>query len=133
MTEIKTRPTEDSIEEFINKISDPQQREDSKVINNLMQKITGENGIMWGTSIIGYGVEKMKYADGRELDWAKLGFSPRKNSLTLYVLRSGEDKYQDLLSKLGKHTTGKACLYIKRLSDINMNVLEELIKSANEK
>ena len=82
---------------------------------------------MWGNSIIGYGQEHLKYASGRELDWLRIGFSPRKQNLTLYVLSKGPERYKDLLNKLGKHKIGKGCLYIKRLSDIDQSVLKEII------
>ena len=126
--QLKTKITEASVEEFISSIKDETQREESKLIDKYMQEITGEKPKMWGPAIIGYGLEHLKYESGRELDWLRIGFSPRKQNLSLYILKGGEEKYKDLLSKLGSHTTGKGCLYIKRLKDINKEVLKEIIK-----
>jgi hypothetical protein len=128
--QLKTQATEASVEEFLSSIDDERQREDSVAIDRYMQEVTGERPKMWGTSIIGYGQEHLKYESGRELDWMKIGFSPRKQNITLYILRGGEERYRDLLSKLGRHKTGKGCLYIKRLSDIDTTVLKEFIKRA---
>lgn len=132
MAELKTKVNDASVDEFINSITDEQQKEDSKVVDKIMQKTIGEKGKMWGTSIVGYGFEHLKYASGRELDWFKIGFSPRKGTMTLYVLKSTPEKYEDLLSKLGKHTIGKGCLYIKKLSDVNIEVVEDIIRRSAE-
>jgi hypothetical protein len=126
--DLKTRPTTKSVGEFIDSIADETQRQDSKVVDKLMREVSGSEPKMWGPAIIGYGQENLKYATGRELDWPKLSFSPRKQYLTLYVLTGGEEKYQDLLDKLGKYTTGKVCLYIKRLTDVDMDVLKQIIE-----
>lgn len=125
--ELKTKETGASVSEFINSIENSQQKEDSKAIDKLMQELTGDMPKMWGASIVGYGSETLKYESGRELDWFKIGFSPRKQTMTLYVIKAEEDKYSDLLSKLGKHTVSKGCLYFKKLSDIDENVLRQLI------
>ena len=127
---LKTSVTNASVSDFLESISPEEQRQDALVIDKLMRKATGEAPKMWGTSIIGYGSEQLKYASGRELDWLKIGFSPRKQNISLYVLMGGKEKYTDLLKKLGPHKTGVGCLYIKRLSDIDMEVLEKLIKLA---
>lgn len=129
MAELKTKQTEDSVEDFLNSVEDEQKRKDCFVVQQLMEKITGEPARMWGTSIIGFGSYHYKYASGREGDWMLTAFSPRKQNLTLYIM-SGFSKYDELLAKLGKHKIGKSCLYVKRLSDINMDVLEELIKAS---
>lgn len=128
MAEPKTRPTKASVTEFINRIADENRREDCRKIIAMMRKITGEKPVMWGESIVGFGSQNLKYANGSELDWPITGFSPRKQSLVLYVLTGKENP--EMMKRLGKHTTGKVCLYIKRLSDIDINVLEELVTQA---
>lgn len=125
--ELKTKLNNASALSFINSVQDPQQREDSLVLIDLMGKLSGEQPKMWGDSIVGFGLEQLKYASGRELEWFKIGFSPRKNSLTLYVLRSSEDAYGDLFKQLGKHSLGKGCLYIKKLADVDLQVLQQVI------
>lgn len=126
MAELKTKETTASVDSFINSFDEAKQA-DAKVILKMLSKATKAEPKMWGTSIVGFGFEHLKYASGRELDWFQVGFSPRKQNLTLYVLRGGPEKYADLLSKLGKHSVGKGCLYIKKLSDVDMPVLEELV------
>ncbi len=129
--ELKTKETISNVEDFINKIEDEQKREDSREIAALMEKATGEKPKMWGDAIIGFGNRQLKYESGRELDWMKIGFSPRKANLTLY-LTNGDLMNAGLLAKLGKHKLGKGCLYFKRLSDIDKTVLENLIKDSVE-
>ena len=126
--ELKTRQTNQDVNEFIGTIDDDQKRDDAIEVMKMMEKISGEKPRMWGTAIIGYGSAPLKYESGRELDWPILSFSPRKQYLTLYVLTGGEEKYKDLLDKLGKYTTGKVCLYIKKLSDVDQDVLEQIIE-----
>src|SRR2546427_1596654 len=126
MAEAKTKPTEQSVKDFIDSLPDAQTRADCAVIAKLMEAATKSKGVMWGSSIAGFGTKKIKYAGGKEADWPLMGFSPRKQNLTLYVM-SGEDSHAELLSKLGKHSTGKGCLYIKRLSDIDLPTLKKLI------
>ena len=131
--EIKTKVNAASVEGFLNAVADAGQREDAFKVLEMMTKLTGEKPKMWGTSIIGFGEQVYRSpATGREVDWMKIGFSPRKAALTLYVLNQS-DKQAQLLEKLGKHKTGKGCLYIKRLSDVDASVLEKLIKSALKK
>jgi hypothetical protein len=125
--ELKTRETGASVEDFIKGIGDIQQRADSFEIARMMEKATGEKAKMWGPSIIGFGSKTLKYSSGRELDWMKIGFSPRKAAITLYLL-SGITEGQ--LQKLGKYKTGKGCLYVKRLSDIDTGVLQQLIDAS---
>ncbi len=127
MAELKTKKTEASVEDFLNGIADEQTRNDCFEISKIMKKATKSAPNMWGSSIIGFGTQHLKYASGRELDWMIIGFSPRKQNLTLYLPGSLES-YADLLGKLGKHTTGKGCLYIKTLKDVDAKVLKELIK-----
>lgn len=127
---LKTQENSASVSEFIESISDAKQREDAQTIDALMQKVTGEKPKMWGKAIVGYGSESLKYASGRELDWLKLGFSPRKQNISLYVLRGGVEKYSYLLAKLGKHELGKGCLYVRHLSDLDLGVLESILRKA---
>ena len=94
-----------------------------------MEAATGSKPVMWGANIVGFGTKKYKYASGQEVDWPLIGFSPRKQNLVLYVM-SGEDSHADLLAKLGKHSVGKGCLYIKRLSDVDLPTLKRLINAS---
>jgi len=124
--EPKTRQNDASVAGFLNAIEPAARRADAKALDKLMRKITGEKPKMWGTSIVGYGAYHYKYASGRQGDAMRVGFSPRKQNLTVYIM-PGFSEYRGLLERLGKHTTGKSCLYIKRLSDIDLNVLEAMI------
>ena len=127
----KTQVTEASVEEYLGEIADEQQRADSIIIDEIMRRVTGENGKMWGPSIVGYGMRHLKYDSGREMDWMVIGFSPRKANITLYVgiggKEDGTSNYDDLLAKLGKHKTSKGCLYVNKLANVDMDVLEEII------
>ena len=127
MAEAKTQPTNQSVKEFLNQIQEPERRADCFAIVKIMEKITGEKPTMWGPSIVGFGSYHYKYASGREGDWPEMGFSPRKKDLTLYIMM-GFEKHADLMEKLGKHSTSKSCLYIKRLSDVHIPTLKKLIK-----
>lgn len=129
MAEAKTKPTKQSVTEFLNKIPDAERREDCFAVTKMMQEITRSKPQMWGTSIVGFGSYHYKYASGHEGDWPLTGFSPRKQDLTLYVMM-GFDKYEALMSQLGKHRKGKSCLYIKRLSDVHLPTLKKLIKTS---
>ena len=131
MAELKTKPNDQSVEDFLNKVPDEKKRQDSFAILELMKQVTGDEAIMWGDSIVGFGTYKYKYATGREGEWPVTGFSPRKQNLTLYIM-SGFDEYNDLLNKLGKHSTGKSCLYIKKLEDVDQDVLRELVSKSVE-
>lgn len=126
---MKTVPTESNANDFINQIENKQRREDCIQLNNLLKKWTKEEPIMWGASIVGYGSYHYKYASGREGDFMQTGFSPRKQNLTLYIM-SGFSRYPELMEKLGPHKTGKSCLYLKKLSDVDLNILEELVKES---
>lgn len=126
MAENKTKATKVSVTEFINSIEDRQKRADTKKVAAMMRKTTGKRAKMWGSSIVGYGAYHYKYESGREGDCMIAGFSPRKQALTVYIL-AGFKRFDTLMGKLGKYKTGKSCLYIKRLSDIDEKVLEKLI------
>lgn len=129
MAELKTKKNDQSVEDFINNVEEEQKRADSQELLKLMQKVTKSDPIMWGDNIIGFGSYHYTYASGREGDWFLTGFAPRKRNLTLYIM-SGFDSYDDLLGKLGKHSTGKSCLYIKTLDDVDNKVLEELVSKS---
>jgi hypothetical protein len=132
MAEPKTKETSESVEDFLNEVADENVRADCRKISGFMSKATDAEPKMWGANIVGFGNRHLKYESGRELDWMKIGFSPRKQNITLY-LNLGDDWNEDLLSKLGKHKTGKGCLYIKRLSDVDVNVLETIINQSIKK
>lgn len=122
----KTIQNDASPTEFIAAVADEQKRADAQLVLKMMEEITGEPAKMWGPSIIGFGSYHYKYASGREGDWMLTGFSPRKTALTLYLI-GGVDRNTELLEKLGKYKTGKSCLYLKKLSDVDLEVLRELI------
>jgi hypothetical protein len=126
MIELKTKLTNNSVEAFLNGIADERKRKDAFTILGLMQKATKAEPKMWGSSIVGFGSYHYKYASGREGDWLVAGFSPRKQNLTLYIM-PGFDRYGELLKKLGKHKTGKSCLYINTLDDVDLPTLKKLI------
>jgi hypothetical protein len=126
VSENKTKPTELSVASFIDAITDQAKRADAKALVKLMQSATGEKPKMWGPSIIGFGSYHYKHESGREGDMPIAGFSPRKAAIVLYSMM-GDGSSAALLAKLGKHTTGKGCLYIKKLADVDLKVLEELV------
>jgi hypothetical protein len=127
--EPKTRENDGSVEDFLNSVENKERREDSFRVLETFTRLTGETPKMWGDAIIGFGKLPIKYADGHELDWPVVAFSPRKQNLTLYV-HTGTEKQKKLLAKLGKHSSSVSCLYIKRLSDVDTKVLEKLIADA---
>ena len=129
MAEIKTKATQVSVDSFLDAVPDPQRRADGKKLRETFERITGEPAAMWGPSIVGFGIYHYKYDSGHGGSMCRLGFSPRKAELVLYVLTESE-KQDAMLARLGKHRTGKSCLYIKRLSDVDEGVLEELIVDA---
>ena len=128
MAENQTRPTNVSVSAFINALTDPTRRADAKALVKLMQSASGEKPKMWGPAIIGFGSQHYTYDSGREGDMPLVGFSPRKAATVLYGVRSG--KAEALLAKLGKHTTGKGCLYIKKLEDVDPKVLEAMVEKS---
>ena len=125
--EPKTRATEKSVSAFIDAVPNETRKADAKALLAMMKRVTGEEPKMWGPSIVGFGSYHYKYASGREGDWFLTGFAPRKQALTVYIM-AGFDDYEALMARLGKHTTGKSCLYIKRLDDIDLDVLRELVR-----
>ena len=129
MAELKTKKNKASVEGFLAAIEPEQKQADSRAIVELMKKVTGEEPAMWGGTIVGCGNYHYKYDSGRESDWMKVGFAPRKQTLTIYIM-SGFERYEELMSKLGKHSTGKSCLYIKKLDDVDLGVLEELMRES---
>ncbi|MCP3729690.1 DUF1801 domain-containing protein [Sphingomonas sp. MG17] len=129
MAEIKTKPTQVTPASFLDSVESPARREDGKVVCALLQTITGEEPRMWGPSIIGFGSYHYKYDSGHEGTMCRLGFSPRKAQLVLYVL-TGADGEAERLARLGKHKIGKSCLYINKLADVDMAVLEEIARHA---
>jgi hypothetical protein len=126
MAEQKTKPTEQSVESFLDNIADESVRDDCASLVKLMKKVTGAKPKMWGTSIIGFGQYHYKYESGHEGDSCLTGFSPRKQNITVYVM-PGFAEQTDLQSKLGKHKAGKGCIYIKRLADVDTKILERMI------
>ncbi|MCE9521179.1 MAG: DUF1801 domain-containing protein [Alphaproteobacteria bacterium] len=126
MAESKTKPTKIDVGALLRKIADEEKRNDCAKLVDIMQKASKSPPVMWGTSIVGFGSYTYKYESGREGDWPIVGFSPRKQNLTLYIMPGFED-YGELLKKLGKHSTGKSCLYVKRLADIDLGVLKTIV------
>ncbi|WP_420633869.1 DUF1801 domain-containing protein [Candidatus Palauibacter sp.] len=124
---MKTRPSDASVDDFLARVGNERRRRDALAVLALMKRVTGEEPVMWGDSIVGFGSYHYRYASGREGDWPLAGFSPRKRALTVYIM-SGFAKHDQLLSRLGKHATGKSCLYINRLEDVDMEVLRELVE-----
>ena len=129
MAEPKTKPTDASVADFLDEIEDEQRREDCKAVAQLMQKVTKTKPTMWGSSIVGFGTYHYKYASGQEADWPLVGFSPRKQNLVLYIA-SGFASYDGLMAKLGKHKTGKVCVYLNKLADVDQKVLKTLIEDS---
>lgn len=127
MAELKTKQTTASVEKFLNTVSDEQRRKDCFRLVEIMKAATKAEPAMWGTSIVGFGRYQYKYKDGRALEWFLVGFAPRKQDLTLYIM-PGLERYPELMKKLGKHKTGRSCLYIKRLGDVDTPTLKQLIK-----
>lgn len=130
MVDIKTKQNSASVEDFINSVDDVKKRNDSFALLDIMKQVSGEEPKMWGASLIGFGKIIVKSPKtNREVEWLKIGFSPRKANLSLY-LTGNILKYGDFLKKLGKHKTGVGCLYVNRLEDIDLNVLKELIDTS---
>lgn len=129
MAELKTQRTDASVDAFIDAIEDEARREECRVILRIMKQATRSEPAMWGPSIVGFGSYDYRYDSGREGKWFLTGFSPRKQNLTLYIM-PGFERYGPLMKKLGKHSTGKSCLYIKRLSDVDTAVVKELVSES---
>jgi hypothetical protein len=132
MSELKTKKTKASVAAFLNKIADPQRRKDCQTVLDLMKHATGEEPKMWGSSIVGFGTYHYRYESGREGDWPIIAFSPRKTDLTLYIA-PGFEEFESLMARLGKYKTGKSCLYIKKLDDVEVPVLKKLIAKSVER
>jgi len=126
MAEPKTKRTDRSVRQFVKTIEDPKRREDCEAVIDLMREVTGEEPAMWGDSIIGFGQYHYKYASGREGDWPLTGVSPRKRSLTLYIM-TGFDRFDALMGRLGTFKTGSSCLYINKLEDVDLPTLRRLV------
>jgi hypothetical protein len=131
MSEPKTKKNTASVSSFLSSVENDKRRADSLAVLDLMTEATGEEPTMWGDSIVGFGSYHYKYASGREGDWFLTGFSPRKQNLTLYIM-PGFDRYDEMLSRLGKFKTGKSCLYVNKLEDVDLSVLKELVKQSAE-
>lgn len=127
MSEQKTKPTNHPVEDFINLVDNPKKRDEAYILLDLMKEVTGEEPKMWGPSIIGFGSYHYKYESGHEGDSLRVGFSPRKAKHSIYIM-PGLDRYPDLMDKLGKYKTGKSCLYVNKLADIDMEILRKLVK-----
>ena len=128
MAEIKTKATIASVDDYLDSV-DPARRGDAQAIDRLMRRASGAEPRMWSGSIIGYGETRLVYDSGREVDWFEIGFAPRKGNFALYV-NAGEPEVAPFLERLGRHKTGKGCLYLTRLSDVDLEVLEELVQRA---
>ncbi len=126
MAEIKTRPTGVKVDQFIAAVEKPGRRTDAELVRAMMERVTGEPATMWGPSIIGFGQYHYRYASGHEGDMCRIGFSPRSAKLVLYV--GGFPEYPEMLARLGKHKTSKACLYLNKLAEVDMEVLEEIVR-----
>jgi nucleoid DNA-binding protein len=134
MAEPKTKANEASVQEFLEGVTDEQRRTDCLAVMKLLAKITKAEAKMWGANIIGFGTFRLRYPNGREIDWMQVGLSPRKQNLTVYLhgayVQGGLETQEQLLQGLGKFKTGKGCLYINKLEDIDMRVLEKLITAS---
>lgn len=130
LAEIKTKPSDANVLDFINSIENEQKRNDSFALMNIMKKASGEDPVLWSNAIIGFGNKRYKSpTTGREVDWLLIGFSPRKANLALYV-SIGIQEHSEALKKLGKHKTGVGCLYINKLEEVDLNVLEGIIQDS---
>ena len=127
MAELKTRPNDGDVEEFLNGIEEEKKRADCYKILELMKETTQYEPVLWGDSIVGFGSYHYRYASGREGDWFLTGFSPRKGNITLYIM-AGFERYEALMERLGKYKTGKSCLYIKKIEDVDLETLRELVR-----
>jgi hypothetical protein len=131
MSEPKTKQTDASVEAFLTAVVNEKRRDDCRAVMEIMTEITGEEPKMWGSSLIGFGSYHYKYASGQEGDWPITAVSPRKQSLTLYIM-SGFDRHEELMGKLGKYKTGKSCLYVNKLEDVDLPTLRTLIAESVE-
>ena len=130
MAEPKTKATDAPVADFINALPDAQTRQDCWTLVEIMQAAAQAPARMWGTAIVGFGQYRATYASGKGVDWMLIGFSPRKQALTLYIMMGGIEHPEEMLARLGKHTRGKGCLYIKRLADVDLTTLKELVQTS---
>lgn len=126
MAQLKTQPHGGDVTAFLNQVDDAEKRADCFTLLQMIQEVTGEPPVMWGDAMVGFGRYRYKYASGREGEWFLTGFAPRKQNLTVYIIAGFED-YEGLLARLGKHRTSVSCLYVKRLADVDLDVLRELV------
>jgi len=131
MADVKTRAHDGDVEAFLDSVENERRRDDCRAVMAMMREVTGEEPRLWGSGIIGFGSYHYVYESGREGDWPLTGVSPRKQSLTLYIM-PGFDRYESLMARLGKHRTGKSCLYVKTLDDVDGTVLRELVTASVE-
>lgn len=129
MAELKTQRNDGDVDAFLAGVENDTRREDARAVRRIMAEVTGDDGSMWGDSIVGFGTHNYRYASGREGEWFQVGFSPRKQNLVLYVMDGFEERAK-LLRELGKHKTGKSCLYVNRLSDVDTHVLRQLVEAS---
>lgn len=129
MAELKTRPTRAGVTRFVAALEDPRRRKESRELLRLFREVTGKRPVLWGTSIIGYGQYHYRYRSGREGDWMVTGFSPRKQALSIYIM-PGFGRYTALMKRLGKYRTGVSCLYVRKLEDVDVDVLRELVAAS---
>ena len=129
MAALKTQPTRQSVSDFLNTVADKKMRAECRVVGKMMREATGKKARMWGTSIVGYGTYDYKYASGREGSWPVVGFSPRSKNLSIYIM-PGFSKFDKLMDQLGKYKTGKSCLYVKTLDDVDQKKLKALINAS---
>jgi len=132
MAEPKTRPTDADVTAFLDAVPDERRRAEGHTVRSLMERITGEPAVMWGPTMVGFGSIPYTNTSGTN-DWFVVGFSPRKAALTIYGIQSGYAPPEPLLEKLGPHTTGVSCVYVKRLENLDLNVLEQLVRKAWER
>ena len=132
MAEAKTRPTGQAVEDFLNSIDHEKRKKDGFEVLEMMTRITGQPATMWGPSIVGFGTYTMTYANGKQADWMRVGFSPRKAKMVLYIM-AGFDHVNEQIEGLGKYKTGKGCLYINKLEDIDKDKLESVIAKCYSK
>jgi hypothetical protein len=130
MAETKTKPTEVNVDAFLAAVEKPVRRADAEVLREMMERVTGEPATIWGASIVGFGAYHYRYASGHEGDACRIGFSPRSANLVLYV--GGFPEYEAMLGRLGKHKSSKACLYLNKLADVDLGVLEEIVRRSYE-
>ncbi|MDQ7949265.1 MAG: DUF1801 domain-containing protein [Pedobacter sp.] len=133
MAELKTRVTAQPVEDYFARIENDELRKDCETICKIMEDVTATKAKMWGPAIVGVGDYNYRYDSGRNLDWFMMGFSPRKANISLYLLGCNLEEDREILSRFGKHKTGKGCIYVKRLSDINVDVLKELCELSYQK